>query len=104
MPTPLCCKSNAARFSPASFTAITLAAPLQNFAVVPLTAVIVPLGFLTLIAGYVFLAIGKSSWGAVLLGMVTQFLLHVCMVWLVLNAELPDTGSTTVVAILSRYC
>lgn len=57
------------------FHRITLAAPLANFAAVPLTAVIVPLGFLTLIAGYVFLPVGKAL--GVLLGMVTQFLMHV---------------------------
>ncbi len=73
------------------FHRITLAAPLANFAAVPLTAVIVPLGFLTLIAGYVFLPVGKAL--GVLLGMVTQFL-HArgAVVRRFRAAELPDTG------------
>jgi competence protein ComEC len=92
------------------FHRITLAAPFANFAAVPLTAVIVPLGFLTLIAGYVFLPVGKAL--GVLLGMVTQFLLHVvqwCAGFERLSYRIPSppiwvaTAFLVLVAMLAAY-
>ncbi len=57
------------------FHRITLAAPFVNFAAVPLTAVIVPLGFLTIISGFLFRALGSIL--AVPLSWMTLGLLHV---------------------------
>ena len=57
------------------FHRIPLLAPLVNLAAVPLTCVIVPLGFLTLAAGLVLPALGKLF--AVPLGWLTALLLHI---------------------------
>jgi len=58
-----------------AFHRITFAGVFVNFAAVPLTAVIVPLGFLTLISGFLWPALGKIL--AVPLSLVTAGLLHV---------------------------
>jgi competence protein ComEC len=58
-----------------NFHRITLAAPLVNFAAVPLTSVVVPLGFLTLGSGLLFPAVGRIlAWP---LAWATAALLHV---------------------------
>ena len=59
----------------AEFHRITFAGPVVNFAAVPLTAVIVPAGFLVLIAGLVSPAVGKLL--ALPLSWVTLALVHV---------------------------
>ena len=58
-----------------AFHRITFAGVFVNFATVPLTAVIVPLGFLTLIGGFLWPALGKIL--AVPPSLVTAGLLHV---------------------------
>ena len=57
------------------FHRITLAAPLVNLAAVPLTGIVVPLGFLTLGSGLLFPALARFL--AAPLGWVTQLLLHI---------------------------
>jgi competence protein ComEC len=57
------------------FHRITLAAPLVNLFAVPLTSVVVPLGFLTLGSGLVFPAVGRIL--ALPLAWITSLLLHV---------------------------
>jgi len=57
------------------FHRIPLSAPIVNLAAVPLTGVIVPLGFLTLACGLILPAIGKFL--AVPLAWLTALLLHV---------------------------
>lgn len=56
------------------FHRITLSGPLVNLVAVPLTSVIVPFGFLTLVAGLLVSALGKIL--AVPLAWVTMFLIH----------------------------
>ncbi len=56
------------------FHRITLAAPLVNLFAVPLTSIIVPLGFFTLASGLLFPALGKVL--ATPLGWLTGLLLH----------------------------
>jgi competence protein ComEC len=58
-----------------AFHRITFAGPFVNFAAVPLTAIIVPLGFFTLISGLLWRALGRVLSGPLLL--VTTGLLHV---------------------------
>jgi len=58
-----------------AFHRITFAGAFVNFAAVPLTAIIVPLGFLTLISGFLWPALGKIP--AAPLSLVTSGLLHV---------------------------
>src|SRR5438128_9933386 len=57
------------------FHRIPLSAPIVNLAAVPLTGVVVPLGFLTLACGLVFTAAGKLL--AVPLAWLTALLLHI---------------------------
>ena len=57
------------------FHRITFAGPLVNFAAVPLTAVIVPLGFFTIISGLLFPVLGKAL--APALSWVVLALVHV---------------------------
>src|SRR6059058_521401 len=57
------------------FHRIPLSAPLVNLAAVPLTGIVVPLGFLTLACGLVFTAAGKLL--AVPLAWLTALLLHI---------------------------
>jgi competence protein ComEC len=57
------------------FHRITLLAPLVNLAAVPLTGVVVPLGFLTLACGLIFPAVGKLL--ATPLAWITALLLHI---------------------------
>ena len=57
------------------FHRVTLSAPLVNLAVVPLTGIIVPLGFLTLVAGLLVPVLGRVF--ATPLGWVTIFLVHI---------------------------
>jgi len=56
------------------FHRITLSGPLVNLAAVPLTGVIVPVGFLTLVCGLLFPALGKVL--AVPLAWITMLLIH----------------------------
>jgi competence protein ComEC len=58
-----------------AFHRITFAGVFVNFAAVPLTAIIVPLGFLTLISGVLWPTVGKILAG--LLSFVTGVLLHI---------------------------
>jgi competence protein ComEC len=63
------------------FHRITLAAPLVNLVAVPLTSVVVPLGFLTLGSGLLFPALGKIlawplAWATVSLLHVVQWFAH----------------------------
>jgi len=63
------------------FHRITLAGPLANLAAVPLTGIVVPLGFLTLGSGLLFPAIGKLlaeplSWLTVALLRVVEWMAH----------------------------
>jgi competence protein ComEC len=63
------------------FHRITLAAPLVNLVAVPLTSVVVPLGFLTLGSGLLFPALGKIlasplAWATVSLLRVVQWFAH----------------------------
>ena len=58
-----------------AFHRITFAGPFVNFAALPLTAIIVPLGFCALISGFLWPALGKLL--AVLLSLVTTGLLQV---------------------------
>jgi competence protein ComEC len=57
------------------FHRITLSAALVNLAAVPLTGVVVPLGFLTLASGLIFPAVGKLL--AAPLAWITVLLLHI---------------------------
>jgi competence protein ComEC len=57
------------------FHRVTFAGAFVNFAAVPLTAIIVPLGFFTLISGFLWPALGKFL--AVPLSLVTAGLLHI---------------------------
>jgi competence protein ComEC len=57
------------------FHRVTLSAPLVNLVAVPLTGIVVPLGFLTLGCGLIFSALGRIL--AVPLTWVTMLLLHV---------------------------
>jgi len=57
------------------FHRVPLSAPIVNLAAVPLTGVLVPLGFLTLVAGLILPAAGKLL--ATPLGWLTGLLLHV---------------------------
>src|SRR5207245_7608626 len=57
------------------FHRVPLSAPLVNLAAVPLTGIVVPLGFLTLACGLVFTAAGKLL--AVPLAWLTALLLHI---------------------------
>jgi competence protein ComEC len=57
------------------FHRITLSAPLVNLAAVPLTGVVVPLGFLTLACGLILPAVGKLL--ATPLAWITALLLHI---------------------------
>jgi competence protein ComEC len=57
------------------FHRIPLSAPIVNLAAVPLTGVIVPVGFLTLASGLVFPLIGKFL--SLPLGWLTELLLHI---------------------------
>jgi competence protein ComEC len=57
------------------FHRVTLSGPLVNLAAVPLTGVIVPLGFLTLASGLMFAAMGKLL--AAPLAWLTMLLLHI---------------------------
>jgi competence protein ComEC len=57
------------------FHRVTLSGPLANLAAVPLTGVVVPLGFLTLAAGLIYYPLGKLL--APLLTWLTVLLLHI---------------------------
>jgi competence protein ComEC len=57
------------------FHRITLSGPLVNLAAVPLTGVVVPLGFLTLATGLLFPALGKIL--AAPLALLTNLLVHI---------------------------
>ena len=59
----------------ASFHRVTLTAPLVNLVAVPLTGIIVPLGFLTLAMGLIFTPVAEMV--AVPLVALTTFLLHI---------------------------
>ncbi len=83
------------------FHRITLVAPLANFAAVPLTALIVPAGFLTLIAGALFPTLRGIL--ALPLSWLTQGLLHAvawCAHFQRLNYRIPGPPGWLVVAFL----
>lgn len=83
------------------FHRITLSAPLANFAAVPLTALIVPGGFLTLIAGALFPPLRGLL--AVPLSWLTQGLLHAvawCAHFQLLSYRIPGPPGWLVVSFL----
>jgi competence protein ComEC len=84
------------------FHRITLSAPLANFAAVPLTALIVPGGFLTLIAGSLFSPLRGIL--AIPLSWLTQGLLHAvawCAHFHLLSYRVPGPPSWLVIAFLT---